>query len=111
MSKSSLSYICAILSKGIIYYTEYWSHPLNHWIVVSSDKYNHLGKQFKRDYEKWRLNLKCSKSNLRYIQNGSIIIYKDINCTHNNIIKSQRLKLIRRMNITYNKATKLNVFN
>jgi hypothetical protein len=33
-SKSSFSYIAAILSNGIIYYTNFWHPPLAHWIKV-----------------------------------------------------------------------------
>ncbi len=112
MSKSSLSYICAILSKGIIYYPEYWYHPLNHWIVVHSDLYNHWKEGWYEYYVKWWENSKCSKSNSRYFQKEAIDIYENINCTykdhHNKILNNQAL--IRTMN-TDSKYKTLNVLN
>jgi hypothetical protein len=32
-SKSSFSYVAALLSNGIIYYTPFWHRPLAHWII------------------------------------------------------------------------------
>ena len=33
MSRSSLSYVAAILSDGEIYYQQFWHSPADHWII------------------------------------------------------------------------------
>ena len=78
MSKSSMSYSIAILSKSkFIYYIQFYHRPLNNWIVVNSN-YNKWWQNGQIEYNNWWNERNCSKKNSRNIKNG--IIYNNINC-------------------------------
>eukprot|EP01083_Nonionella_stella_P070339 188150_1 len=75
MSKSTFSYLAALLSKSEhIYYTEFPTKPLNKWNVVQNTNNTHPLRM-------WWSEHKCEPDNIVHI--GNITIFRNLHCQTN----------------------------